>query len=189
LRSRRILRWLGSSSTERTAHKSVETTPIKIETKKLNVSVHAHGCRWSVELKHSEIQRNNVYFLPNDDPSGWRVVGTVNHNDSADLGSFVTVTLHGTRPGFLDLEYKISIGTTGNNLLMILGRSNRTGKPVDMEDTNYFVLAGARLGGKTDRRTSLRKHSRKRNYCELWPVECLIVPKLYEVNHVVLQAD
>ena len=94
---------------------------------------------------------NDVYFLPGDDPSGWKVASSVNQDDSNNLGSFVTVTLRGTKPGQLDFEYHISAGKTGNDILVSLGRSNHTGKAVDLVDMDYFVSNDARLGGTTDK--------------------------------------
>ena len=170
-------------------HRSVETAPIRIETEKLSVSVDAHGCRWTARLIGTAMQLNDAYFLPGNDPSGWHVESSIEHNDSSQLGSFVTVTLRGTKPGFPDFEYRISASKTGNDVLVSLGRRNRTGKAVEVENMDYFVSADVRLGGTTDRWTSLGTHSRNRDYYEFWPVECLNVPKLYEVNHVVRDAD
>src|SRR5664280_671466 len=113
--------------------------PITVDTKSLLVSVDAATCRWSAEVKGTPMRLNNVHFLPGDDPSGWAVTPSVNNNDSNNLGSFSTVTLRGRKPGQLDFEYQISVGKTGNHILVSLGRTNKTGKAVDVDDMDYFV--------------------------------------------------
>jgi hypothetical protein len=163
--------------------------PIVVETANLKLSVDPANCRWSAQLKGTPMQLNDVYFLPADDPSGWTVAAIVNHNDRTPFGAFETVTLRGTRHGHLDFDYRISAGKTGNDILVSLGRANRTGKPVDIEQMDYFASSDARLGGTTDKWTSLGTHSRNRDYYELLPVQSLITPKMYAVNHVVRDAD
>jgi hypothetical protein len=54
-------------------------TPIRIDTKNLLVSVDAVACRWSAEVKGTPMRLNDVYFLPGDDPSGWKVTSSVNN--------------------------------------------------------------------------------------------------------------
>jgi hypothetical protein len=132
---------------------------------------------------------NDVHFLPGDDPSGWTVTSSVNNDDSSNVGSFVTVTLHGTKPEQLDFDYQISVSKTRNDILVNLGRSNNTGKAVDIGDMDYFVSDDARLGGTTDKWITLGTHSRNRDYYELWSVINLITPKTYEVNHVVRDSE
>ena len=143
--------------------------PIKVETQNLLVSVDAADCRWSAEVKGTPMRMNEVYFLPGDDPSGWKVTSSVNNADSNKFGSFVTVTLRGTKPGQLDFEYQISASKTGNDILVSLGRSNKTGKAVDVEDMDYFVSSDARLGGSTEKWTSLGTMSQNREYYDLGP--------------------
>ena len=109
-------------------------TPIKVETKNLVVTVNAATCRWSAEVKGTPMRINDVYFLPGDDPSGWKVTSSAGNDDS-----FVTVTLRGKKPGQLDFEYQVSAGKNNNDILVSLGRSNSTGKPVDVGDMDYFV--------------------------------------------------
>src|ERR1035438_8979725 len=104
--------------------------PIKVDTKNLLVSVDAANCRWSAEVKGTPMRLNDVYFLPGDDPSGWKVTSSVNHADSNPFGSFDTVTLHGTKTGQLDFDYQISVSKTNNDILVSLGHSNHTGKAV-----------------------------------------------------------
>ena len=162
---------------------------IEVATEKLKLSVDPANCRWSAGLKGSDVQLNNVHFLPGDDPSGWAVTSTVDRNDRINLGSFETVTLRGTKHGHLDFEYRISASKTGNDILISLGRANHTGIAVDIQDMDYFVSTDARLGGTTDKWTSLGTHSRNRDYYELWPVECLISPRMYAVNHLVRDAE
>src|SRR5664279_2567345 len=114
-------------------------TAIKIDTKSLLVTVDAAACRWSAEVKGTPMRLNHVHFLPGDDPSGWTVVSSVNQDDSNQSGSFVTVTLRGKKAGQLDFEYQISVSKTDNDILVSLGRSNNTGKAVDIADMDYFV--------------------------------------------------
>ena len=164
-------------------------TPIKIDTKSLLVTVDAAACRWSAEVKGTPMRLNNVHFLPGDDPSGWTVTSSVNNNDSNNLGSFSTVTMRGRKPGQLDFEYQISADKTGNDILVSLGRTNKTGKAVDIGDMDYFVSDDARLGGTTDKWIALGTHSRNRDLYELAAVINLITPKMYAVNHVVRDSD
>jgi hypothetical protein len=53
--------------------------PLVINTQKLRISLDASTCRWSAQVKGTEMAINNVHFLPNDDPSGWKVTGSVNN--------------------------------------------------------------------------------------------------------------
>jgi hypothetical protein len=163
--------------------------PIKIDTANLLVSVDATACRWSAEVKGTPMRLNDVYFLPGDDPAGWKVTRSVNNADSNKFGSFVTVTLRGRKPGQLDFEYQISVSKNGNDILVGLGRSNNTGKTVEVGDIDYFVSNDARLGGSTERWTSLGTMSQNREYYDLAPVVSFIVPKMYEVNHVIQDMD
>ena len=155
-------------------------TAIKVDTKNLIVTVDAAACRWSAEVKGTPMRLNDVYFLPGDDPSGWKVTSSVSNN---------AVTLRGKKPGHLDFEYQISVTRTGNDILVSLGRSNSTGKAIDLDDMDYFVSRDARLGGTTDKWITLGTQSRNRDYYELWPVINLITPKTYAVNHVVRDSD
>ena len=164
-------------------------TPIKIDAKNLLVTVDTTACHWSVEVKGTPMRLNDVHFLPGDDPSGWTVTSSLNNNDSNNLGSFVTVTLRGKKPGQLDFEYQISVSKTGNDILVSLGRSNKTGKAVDVGDMDYFVSDDARLGGATDKWITLGTHSRNRDLYELWAVINLITPKTYAVNHVIRDSE
>jgi hypothetical protein len=159
--------------------------PIKVDTKNLLVVVDPAACRWSVQVKGTPMQMNDIYFLPGDDPSGWRISSAVNKTDDNKFGSFITVTLQGKKPGQLDFQYRISVSKTGNDILVSLGRTNNTGKPVDVGDINYFVSRDTRLGGTEDSWISLGTHSRNRDEYELLPVINMITPKSYEVNQVV----
>jgi hypothetical protein len=159
--------------------------PIIVNTRYLQVSVDVNTCRWSVKVKGTDMQMNDIHFLPANDPSGWRVAGSVNNMDSNHLGSFVTVTLWGTKPGQLDFDYKISVSKTGNDIMVSLGRTNQTGKAADIDDMDYFVSSDARLGGTLDKWVSLGTHSRNRDYYYLWSVINLITPKMYAVNQVI----
>ena len=163
--------------------------PIIIDTRNLLVTVDASSCRWSAEVKGTPMRLNHVYFIPGDDPAGWAVTSSVNNHDSTNLGSFVTVTLHGEKPGQLDFEYQISVSQTGNEILVSLGRSNRTDQEVALGDMDYFVSDDAQLGGTTDRWITLGTHSRNRDLYDLSAVINLITPKTYEVNHVVRDSD
>jgi hypothetical protein len=163
--------------------KSSAQTPVTIDTKNLLVTVNPASCRWSAEVKGTGMQINDVCFLPGDDPSGWTIVNSVNQDDAGNLGSFVTVTLNGTKPGQLDFEYQIAVSKTGNDIFISLSRSNNTGKAVDIQDMDYFVSNDARLGGTTDNWISLGTQSQNRELYELWPVINLITPRMYIVNH------
>ena len=163
--------------------------PINANTERVSLSVDPSTCRWSASVIGTPMQLNDVHFLPNDDPSGWTVTSSVNDNDSGSLGSFVTVTLRGQKPGQLDFEYQISVSKTGTDLFVSLGRSNSTGRPVDLGDMDTFVCSDARLGGTADKWISLGTQSRNRDYYELWPVIHLITPRTYAVNHVVRDED
>jgi hypothetical protein len=163
----------------------IGAAPITVDTRNILVSVDATNCRWSAEIKGTPMQLNDVYFLPGNDVSGWTVTSAVNNDDSNKFGSFVTVTLRGIKPGQLDSDYQISLSKTGNDILVGLGRSNNTGKPVDIGDMDDFVSSDARLGGTIDKWITLGTHSRNRDYYELWSVINLITPKTYAVNHVV----
>jgi hypothetical protein len=163
--------------------------PIQIDTDHFSVTVDPARCRWSTRVKASMMALNNVHFLPNDDPSGWTVVSSVNKDDHNKFGSFVTVALHGSKPGELDFEYRISAAKAGADILVSLARTNKTGKPVDLQDMDYFVCSDARLGGTTDKWISLGTHSSNRDYYELLAVQEMVTPKMYEVNHVVRDAD
>jgi len=171
------------------AQAQMSQTPLQVETKNLLVSVDPAVCRWSAKVKGTEMRLNDVYFLPGDDPSGWMVSGSVNDNDTNKLGSFVSVTLHGTKPGQLDFDYQVSASKDGNDILVSMGRSNNTGKPVDVGDMDYFVSADARLGGTIDKWITLGTQSRNRDLYELWSVINLITPKTYAVNHVVRNSE
>ena len=165
------------------------TAPIAFDTQNLKLSVDAANCRWSAEVKGTPMRLSDVYFLPGDDPSGWKVVSSVNKDDVNKYGSFVTVTLRGKKAGQLDFEYQISASKTGNDILVSLGRSNDTGKSVDVQEMDYFVSNDVRLGGATDRWTSLGTMSQNREYYDLNPVISYVIPKMYQVNHVVRDMD
>jgi hypothetical protein len=164
-------------------------TPINVDTANLSIQVDADHARWSAQVKGTPMQMNNVHFLPGDDASGWTITSSVNHNDSNIYGSFVTVTLKGTKPGQLDFEYQISASQTGNDILISLGRANNTGNPVDIGDMDYFVSSDARLGGTEDKWVTLGTYSRNRDYYEFWAVINLTLPKTYQVNHVIRDSD
>lgn len=163
--------------------------PIVVSTKNLQVNIDATTCRWSAKVIGTHMQINDVYFLPGDDPSGWKVVSSVNNDDSNNLGSFVTVTLKGTKPGKLDFDYEISVSKNNNDIIVSLGRTNNTGMPVDIEDMDYFVSSDARLGSTIDRWISLGTQSQNRELYDLWSVINLITPRMYIVNHVVRDSD
>src|ERR1039458_2317952 len=163
--------------------------PISVDTKTLAVTVDPTACRWSAAVKGTPMQINDVYFLPGDDASGWTVTSAVDQNDTSNLGSFVTVTLRGKKAGQLDFEYRISASKTNNDILVSLGRTNNTGKEVDIDEMDYFVSSDARLGSTSDRWIALGTQSRNRDYYDLWAVINLNTPKTYAVNHVVQDSD
>lgn len=172
-----------------TATPSSATEVIRVDTQNFSLSVDPIGCRWSARAKASTTVLNNVHFLPHDDPSGWKVASSLNKDDNNKFGSFVTVTLRGTKSGELDFEHRISVAKTGNDILISLSRSNRTGRAVDVQDMDYFVCSDARLGGTTDQWISMGTPSRNRDYYELLPVQEMATPKTYAVNQVVRDAD
>ena len=163
--------------------------PITVDTKNLLLQVDADNARWSAQVKGTPMQLNDVHFLPGDDASGWTITSAVNNNDASLYGSFVTVTLRGTKPGQLDFEYQVSAGKTNSDILVSLGRSNNTGKEVDIGDMDYFVSNDARLGGAVDKWITLGTCSRNRDYYDLWSVINLVTPKTYMVNHVVRDSE
>jgi hypothetical protein len=163
--------------------------PIHVDTKTLAVTVDPTACRWSAAVKGTPMQINDVYFLPGGDASGWTVTSAVDQNDANSLGSFVTVTLRGKKAGQLDFEYRLSASKKNNDILVSLGRTNNTGKEVDIDDMDYFVSGDARLGSASDRWISLGTQSRNRDYYDLWAVINLNTPKTYAVNHVVQDSD
>ena len=163
--------------------------PIVVSTKNLQVSVDASTCRWSASVKGTKMQINDVYFLPGDDPSGWKIVSSVNKDDSNNLGAFVTVTLHGKKAGQLDFDYNLSVSKNNNDIIVSLGRTNNTGRSVDIQDIDYFISNDARLGSTTDRWLSLGTMSINSQYYDLNPVITLIYPRMYIVNHVIKDKD
>jgi len=163
--------------------------PITVDTKNLSATVDPTACRWSGLVKGTPMQINDVSFLPGGDASGWTVTSAVNQNDTSNLGSFVTVTLRGKKRGQLDFDYRISFSKTNSDILVSLGRTNNTGKDVDIDDMNYFVSSDARLGSTSDRWIALGTQSRNRDYYDLWAVINLNTPKTYAVNHVVEDSD
>jgi len=170
-------------------HSERTSTPIKVDTQNLLVVVDPAACRWSAQVKGTTMQLNDVHFLPNDDPSGWKVVSAVNKADDNKFGSFVTVTLHGTKPGQLDFDYQLSVSKLNNDILVSLGRANNTGRPINIDDMDYFVSTDALLSGTTDKWISLGTHSRNRDYYKLLPVREAVTPAMYAVNHVIRDAD
>jgi hypothetical protein len=162
---------------------------LRFETRNLQVQVDEVNARWSAQVKGTPMQLNDVHFLPGEDASGWTITSSVNNNDTNIYGSFVTVTLHGTKPGQLDFDYQLSASKSGNDILVSLGRSNNTGKEVDIGDMDYFVSNDARLGGTVDKWITLGTCSRNRDYYDLWSVINLVTPKTYMVNHVVRDSD
>src|ERR1039457_2542461 len=98
------------------------------ETKNLMLIVDTENARWGAQVKGTPMLMNGVHFLPGDDASGWTITSSVNNNDTNLYGSFLTVTLHGTKPGQLDFDYQVSASKTGNDILVSLGRANNTGQ-------------------------------------------------------------
>ena len=160
-------------------------SPIKIDTKNLVVYVDAAKCRWSAEVKGTAMKMNDVYFLPGDNASGWKIASAVNDNDTGNLGAYTTLTLHGTKQGELDFDYSISVGKTNNDILVSLSRTNNTSQDVDVGDMDYFISTDVRLGGRNEDWVSLGTPANNDEYYERCNVINLINPKMYEVNHVV----
>jgi hypothetical protein len=162
--------------------------PITLDTKNLLLQVDAENARWSAQVKGTPMQINDVHFLPGDDASGWAITSHI-LDESNNLGAFVTVELHGTKAGQLDFDYHVSASKTNHDILVSLGRSNNTGKAVDIGDMDYFVSSDARLGGTEDKWVTLGTYSRNRDYYEFWAVINMTLPKTYQVNHVIRDSD
>lgn len=105
-----------------------------IDQQQLRIDVDVINCRWSARLKGTKVSMNNAYFLPGNDPSGWKVISSINNDDKNDLGDFVTVTLRGKKPGELDFNYQVSVSKSGHDMIISLGRSNNTGHSIDVTD-------------------------------------------------------
>ena len=124
---------------------------LTLDEQQIVVKVDTENCRWSAELKGTQLRLNNVHFLEGDNPLGWAVTAKVNRHDEGPLGSFETVTLHGTQKGRLDFDYHISASKTGNDIIVRLDRANHTGAPVEIDDMDYMVADDVRLGGIIDK--------------------------------------
>lgn len=171
------------------AHSQTDHKPFVIDTRFIQVTVDVNNCRWSLKVKGTDMQMNNIYFLPGDDPLGWRVTGSVNNNCNTKLGSFITVTLKGTRQGQLDFDYHISVNKDNNDVIVSLGRTNSTGKNFDLQEMDCFVSPDARLGSTSDRWISLGTQSQNRELYQILPVINLVTPTLYIVNQVIEDSD
>ena len=156
-----------------------------INQQQLRVVVDVINCRWSAHLKGTKVSINNAYFLPGNDPSGWKVISSINSDDKNDLGNFVTVTLKGTKSGELDFNYQISVSKSGNDIIISLGRSNNTGHSIDITDMDYFVSDNVLLEGTNDQWITFGAHSIFHDYYDLIPVNTLKEPGMYESSHVI----
>ena len=154
---------------------------ISVEGKQLLVKIDTKTCRWSAELKGTDVKLHDIYFLEGDNPEGWTVTATVSQNDEGALGSFETVTLHGTQKGKLDFYYHISVSKTGNDIIVSLDRANHTGVPSEIKDMDYLVADNAQLGGTTDKWLTFGVHSRWEPYYKLTSVPNLKERNRYEV--------
>jgi hypothetical protein len=95
---------------------------ITLDGQKVKVRVDTKTCRWSAELKGTDVKLKDIHFLDGDNPSGWKITATLNRKDEGVLGNFETVILHGTKKGQLDFDYHISAGKTGNDIIVSLDR-------------------------------------------------------------------
>ena len=152
---------------------------------KLKVTVDMTNCRWSAFLKQTKVAIKNAYFLPGNDPTGWKVVSSVNYDDKNDLGNFVTVTLRGSKTGESDFIYQISVSKSGNDIIISHGRSNDTGHSIDINDLDYFISDNTILEGTNNQWITFGAHSKFNEYYELIPVNALTKPAMYESSHLV----
>jgi len=118
-----------------------------LEGKRVRVDVDVTGCRWSAQLKGSQMSLKKIYFLPHNNPAGWKVKAAPARDETNALGSFKTLTLHGTKSGQLDFDYHIWVSRTGSDIIVSLDRTNNTGGSVEVADMDYMVVPEARLGG------------------------------------------
>ena len=167
---------------------------LTLEQQQLLVRIAVDEARWSARLKGTEVELNDVSFLPSSDVSNWEITHEVNSDDSNSLGSFVTVTLHGTKLGELDFDYRLSVSKTGHDIVVQLGRTNRTGRPVEIKDMDCMVVGDARLPGTIDRWLSFGVKSLFDEYHDLTPVSDFgdtpeTAGKAYEVCHLVRHVD
>jgi len=167
---------------------------LTLEQERLLVQVDVQKARWSAQLRGTEVRLKNISFLPGNDAAGWSITHEVNDGDSNPLGTFVTVTLHGTKPGELDFDYHLSVSKTGNDILVQLGRTNRTGRSIDIRDMDYMVVNDARLGGANDRWLSFGVKSLFDEYHDLTLVEDFgdtpdTSKRMYEVCHLMRHVD
>ncbi len=171
---------------------------IALEGERIAVKVDVKNCRWSAELKGTDVKLNKVHFLGDDNPAGWTVTATVNRNDVNPLGAFETVTLHGVYAGRLDFDYHISASKRGNDIVVRLDRANHTDAAVEIRDMDGLVVDDARLGGTNDKWQSFGVRSSYSEYYDLTPVknfpmedwvEYLRPQKMYQVCHLVRNTD
>jgi len=167
---------------------------LTVDQQQLVVRFDLQNARWSAQRKGTEICLNEVSFVVGDDPAGWTFTHVINQDDHNGFGDFVTVTLHGTKPGELDLDFHLSVSKTGPDILVQLDRTNRTAGPVEIGDMDYLVAADARLGGTTDRWLSFGVKSLFNEYYDLTPVSDFgddpeTSKRMYEVCHLVRHVD
>jgi len=167
---------------------------LTVEQQQLLIQVDLKNALWSAHLKGTEVRLNNVSFLRGDDAAGWTITHEVNDDDSNALGTFVTVTLRGTKPGELDFDYRLSVSKTSGDILLQMGQTNRTGGPVELEEMDCMVVGDARVGGTIDRWLSFGVKSLFDEYYDLTLVKDFddatdTGKKMYEVCHLVRHVD
>jgi len=166
---------------------------LTVEQQRLLIQVDLKNALWSAHLKGTEVRLNNVSCLGGDDAAGWSITHEVN-DDSNPLGTFVTVTLRGTKPGELDFDYRLSVSKTSGDILLQMGQTNRTGGPVELEEMDCMVVGDARLGGTIDRWLSFGVKSLFDEYYDLTLVKDFgdapdTSKRMYEVCHLVRHVD
>ena len=157
---------------------------LTLEGERIRVDVDEAHCRWSARLKDSPLSLKNVYFLPGDNSAGWTVKAICNEKDNNPLGRFETVTLHGTKPGELDFDYRISANKVTNDIIVSLGRANNTGKSVEIGDMDYMVVPDARLGGTSDQWMTFGTRSSYKDYYRLTSVNDIKTDVMYETEQL-----
>ena len=166
---------------------------VTVEQRRLLVRVDVQKARWSAQLKGTEVRLGDISFLP-DDGAGWSITHEVDNDESSPLGAFVTVTLRGTKPGELEFDYRLSVSKTGNDIVVQLGRANRTGETIKIDDMDYLVVNDAQLGGTIDRWLSFGVKSLFDEYHDLTLVKDFgdspeTSKRMYEVCHLVRHAE
>ena len=151
-----------------------------LEGERVRVDVDVAVCRWSAQLKGSQMTLRNVHFLPGDNTTGWFVKASTVHDEANPLGGFKALTLHGTKSGQLDFNYHIWVSKTGTDIIVSIDRANNTGGPVDVGNVDYIIVPEARLGGTNDQWMTFGVRSSYKLHYKLTDVNNIIDDQMYE---------